>query len=160
MKKRDEVIDWHKYFTYKDGNIYWKEREESDGNVRFWNSRNAFKKAGHFGNTYVQITFNKTKYYAHRIIWEMFNGSIPDDMEIDHINFEKHDNRIKNLQLVNGAQNKKRNNQINRGYMYRKKCTIRPYRCNRTYKFFGTACGAYMSYATAFLQGESNGDSR
>lgn len=32
--------------------------------------------------------------FAHRIIWEMFNGAIPEGKEIDHINGVKSDNRI------------------------------------------------------------------
>lgn len=37
--------------------------------------------------------------FAHRIIWEMFNGAIPEGKEIDHINGVKSDNRIENLRL-------------------------------------------------------------
>lgn len=38
--------------------------------------------------------------FAHRVIWEMHNGEVPEGMEIDHINGVKHDNRIENLRCV------------------------------------------------------------
>ena len=36
----------------------------------------------------------------HRIIWERYNGPIPENMFIHHINGNPSDNRIENLQLV------------------------------------------------------------
>ena len=44
-------------------------------------------------------------YCAHRFIWECFNGIIPDDKVIDHINEKKDDNRLCNLQLMTQQQN-------------------------------------------------------
>ena len=47
-------------------------------------------------------TRNRT---VHHIIWEFVNGSIPDHLEIDHINGVRNDNQISNLRLVNRSQN-------------------------------------------------------
>ena len=47
----------------------------------------------------------KTKtYYQHRFVYEIFRGPIPRFFEVDHINNLKHDNRIKNLQLLSHKQ--------------------------------------------------------
>lgn len=42
---------------------------------------------------------------AHRIVWQIFNGAIPEGMQVDHINGIKNDNRISNLQLLSPSQN-------------------------------------------------------
>lgn len=39
------------------------------------------------------------------IVWEGFNGRIPDGYMVDHINRNKQDNRIENLRLVTRSQN-------------------------------------------------------
>ena len=41
----------------------------------------------------------------HRVLWEAFNGPIPEGMQIDHINGERDDNRLDNLRLVTRAEN-------------------------------------------------------
>ena len=46
-------------------------------------------------------------YYIHRFIWECFNGIIPEGKVIDHINNDKEDNRLCNLQLVTQENCKK-----------------------------------------------------
>jgi len=46
--------------------------------------------------------------YAHRVIWEAVHGSIPDGLEIDHINGRKADNRICNLEAVSKSVNIRR----------------------------------------------------
>lgn len=48
---------------------------------------------------------------AHRIIWEMVYGECPD--VIDHINGDKHDNRLVNLRNVDRAENM-RNRKLNK----------------------------------------------
>ncbi len=40
-----------------------------------------------------------------RIIWELFNGKIPEGMQIDHINGDSTDNRISNLRCVTSKTN-------------------------------------------------------
>ena len=43
--------------------------------------------------------------FIHRFVWECHNGLIPEGKVIDHINNDKEDNRLCNLQLVTQQQN-------------------------------------------------------
>ena len=91
---------------------YLKYQFHDDG--RIWSSfKNGYflklspKRAG-----YVSVTLRvskgvyKTK-LVHRLIWEAFNGPIPEGLEINHINGIKHDNRLCNLELVTKSENLK-----------------------------------------------------
>lgn len=42
---------------------------------------------------------------VHRIVWEAFNGKIPEGMQINHINENKLDNHLENLSLVTRKEN-------------------------------------------------------
>lgn len=57
-------------------------------------------------NGYVTIT-SHGRYIgsAHRMVWECVNGSIPDGMEVNHINGIRDDNRISNLEIVTRSEN-------------------------------------------------------
>ena len=48
---------------------------------------------------------SKKNYYIHRFVWECFNGLIPEDKVIDHINNNKENNRLCNLQLITQKEN-------------------------------------------------------
>jgi len=50
-------------------------------------------------------------YRLHRFIWEAFNGQIPTDMTIDHIDGDKVNNRLNNLQLLTRGENTSKSNQ-------------------------------------------------
>lgn len=43
--------------------------------------------------------------YAHRVIWEFVHGPIAYLMEINHMNGQKDDNRLMNLEAVTAARN-------------------------------------------------------
>ena len=60
-------------------------------------------------NGYRTIALNKNHieytFCEHRCVWVWFNGSIPDGMEINHIDANRSNNKIENLELVNHSKN-------------------------------------------------------
>jgi len=57
-----------------------------------------------FGYVYIGL-LNKTK-SLHRLVWETFNGKIPIELEINHIDGNKLNNNLSNLELVTSSENK------------------------------------------------------
>ena len=41
----------------------------------------------------------------HRLVWEAFNGPIPEGMQVNHINEDRTDNRLENLNLLTNKEN-------------------------------------------------------
>jgi hypothetical protein len=90
------------------GKLTWLERGwdhcPRDGGKR-WNGRYAGKEAFRVtpsGYRYGMI--KRRMFRAHRVAWALHYGEWP-DMEIDHINGDRADNRIANLRLVTRAEN-------------------------------------------------------
>jgi hypothetical protein len=54
---------------------------------------------------YRTITIDKNKYYAHRLAWYITTGEDPGELDIDHINHDRDDNRIDNLRLTTRSEN-------------------------------------------------------
>lgn len=58
---------------------------------------------------YIKININRTRTYAHRVVWIMHNGDIPKGLEVDHIDGDGLNNRIENLRLVTKTENMRSN---------------------------------------------------
>lgn len=89
------------YFEYRDGFLYAKApRVRVPVGKKFQTKNNC---------GYVQLGFASTVTLAHRIIWIMHHGPIPDGHEIDHVNKIRDDNRIKNLRVLTVHENRSNN---------------------------------------------------
>lgn len=91
-------------FEYKDGILYWKVSTARCVKV----GDAACSPGGRTlnGDFYLQVHYKGKKYKSHRVIWELFNGEIPEGYQIDHIDQDKTNNRIENLRLCTRSENK------------------------------------------------------
>lgn len=113
LKSRDPSrINWHEYFSYspETGDLVWKERPSnhfaSESRHKAFNTAFANSSAGcNHGCGYITVGIGGEQYLAHRIIWEMHYGPIPDGAQIDHVNGVRCDNRLDNLRLADAHQN-------------------------------------------------------
>lgn len=85
------------------------EYSPNTGEVR-WRISKGTVKAGSICGTpqsrgYLTVCLNGRQEMLHRIAWRLYHGEIPADCQIDHINGNKHDNRIANLRLASCSQN-------------------------------------------------------
>ncbi len=89
------------------GLFHWKRRPvehfTDKRSCNSWNTKYAGRLAGTIAHGYRIINLNGKLYRAHRLIFLIEHGYIPDC--IDHINGDKDDNRISNLREVTESQN-------------------------------------------------------
>ena len=90
MKAADTSgINWNDYFEYDENTpscLKWK--------IHLGNTKNR-KHAGTLDSRgYFRVSVNKSRYWVHRVVYEMFNGHLTSDMEVDHLDGNKSNNRI------------------------------------------------------------------
>ena len=78
---------------------------------------------------YVGLTFDgkQKQYRVNRLVWETFNGPIPEGMQVNHINEDKSDNRLENLNLMTSKDNNNwgtRNKRVSQSKINR--CCVKP----------------------------------
>lgn len=82
------------YFADKEGNIYRENKRLSPVNN---------------GIGYFQIKLRSSgkrlNRYIHRLVWETFVGPIPEGYEINHIDHDKANNALSNLEVVTHSEN-------------------------------------------------------
>lgn len=86
---------------WKEHPIYSNYLGNSEGKIYGLLSNKILK--GHIQNEYFKISIKQISksYSLHRFIYECFHGKIPEKYQIDHINGNKLDNSIDNLQVIN-----------------------------------------------------------
>ena len=100
---------YNNYGCNRNGDLYYIEKQRKLAN----HYTNAGYQSVTVGSSYGDFTC-KT---AHRFIWECINGNIEEGLHVDHINNDKKDNRIENLQLLTRRANNKKS-AVNRNYNF------------------------------------------
>ena len=91
-------IEWNGYKFDENGNIYNK-----DGSLK----RLKINSKGYlFSNFYYKGRSHC--HLAHTVIWKAYFGYVYKGYEIDHVNNNRQDNRLVNLQLLTKSQNNKK----------------------------------------------------
>lgn len=64
----------------------------------------------HIGYLSVGLANNEGQrnFYVHRLVYMTFVGTIPDSLQINHINHDKSDNRLENLEVVTASENQEK----------------------------------------------------
>lgn len=94
---RESLIDYSCYKINSDGTIWSKQYNRvCGGTVQ--------------NNGYLQVKLKckdgvSRRYGAHRVIWFYFNGNIPDDKQVNHIDENKLNNNLSNLNLLTPFEN-------------------------------------------------------
>lgn len=98
-------------YNAQTGALTWKTRTGGKHEVSKFNRVNAGQEAGSraFGKNGsprgIVLRIMQKDLYAHRVIWEMVNGPIPQGMVIDHIDRNPFNNSLSNLRLATRGQN-------------------------------------------------------
>jgi len=85
-------------YNPEDGSLKWKIQRR--GRARKGSKAGTVHPKG-----YIRISVDNIDYLAHRIIWILVNGNIPENSVVDHINGIPSDNRLSNLRLTTAQGN-------------------------------------------------------
>jgi hypothetical protein len=97
MKKYPSTEELRQVFDYVDGCLYWKIKPNRNIPIG--------RKVGRpCSNGYLRADYKKETYLLHRFIWVWHGNELKESMEIDHINYDRTDNRIENLQQLTRAK--------------------------------------------------------
>ena len=94
---KEYLILWDDYVFYKDGRIYSK----------YW-KKFLIPCVNNYGYVRIKLKCNDGKrrmFYWHRVIYTYFNGAIPEGYEVNHIDENKQNNALSNLNLMTPKEN-------------------------------------------------------
>lgn len=88
-------------WDYKDGCLHWKIRPAIK--IRVGDKAGCANKAG-----YLMVKYKGNNYYIHRLVWLWHGKELITGHHIDHIDHDKTNNKIENLQQITPADNYRR----------------------------------------------------
>ena len=90
-------------FVYEKGFLYWIKKDGSKG-----------MRAGRFSSIsgYSEVRSRGKTYKVHNLVWVWHGNILLDGHEVDHINDNRNDNRIENLQLLTVAENVRKQQRV------------------------------------------------
>lgn len=100
-------MDWKDHFFYDETSpscLRWA-RNAANGRVKIGDVAGCLSGKLEKEKKYYRVYCLNRSYAVSRIIWEIFNGEIPEGKQIDHININPQDNRIDNLRIVDNIHN-------------------------------------------------------
>lgn len=95
-------MNLHNYFEY-DGTELWRNGYTDSKGRKY--PKKIVKSTPNDAYGYCTVSVNGKTLKYHRIIWILNYGTISREMQIDHINGDRSDNRLENLRLVTNRQN-------------------------------------------------------
>ena len=140
----------HNLFSYDSatGLLYWKS-DRANGKVKAGSLASKLQS----NSGYLIVSINSSYFFAHRIVWQMFKGNIPE--LIDHIDGNKENNMLSNLREAtkqSNSANRNLNSNSSTGYRGVTKIKSR-YRATIGFKgtrydlgMFDTALDAHLTY--------------
>jgi len=103
-----EKVDWSEWFYYDETSpscLRWKVDRYAGAKYSVLLVSAGYVAGYLDSKNYWRVSCNGQKYRAHRIIYELMIGPIPQVLNIDHINGSSSDNRVGNLRVVSQAVN-------------------------------------------------------
>jgi hypothetical protein len=86
----------HDLFDYRDGQLYW--RKSLNKRIKIGSLAGTVSSTG-----YIAIMINRKRYQAHRLIFLMHHGWLPEF--IDHMDLDRQNNQLWNLRAATRTQN-------------------------------------------------------
>lgn len=104
-KSRNEMSyeQVRKLFTYKNGFLYWIKQDGSKG-----------RKAGRLSSStgYSDVRCQGKSYKVHNLVWVWHGNQLLDGYEVDHIDNNRNNNSIENLQLLTVSENVRKQQRV------------------------------------------------
>ena len=104
-----DIPNYEGYQVSNLGRVKSLERFRKGKNGSLASVKEKILKTSMLNSGYYQVGLYKNSilkfYYVHRLVWEVFNGSISEGYEINHLNEKKFDNRLENLNLMTHREN-------------------------------------------------------
>ena len=103
--KRKKIKDYDGYEIDTLGTVYSNKGKDPNRKLK---PRVVSQGGYHQVSLYNGISNRPKQLLLHRLVYETFIGDIPTGLQVDHIDDDKHNNEVENLQLLTATQNMKK----------------------------------------------------